>query len=241
MLSWLKRSSSSSKKPKGPGPFQVVPNVFIGSVLAANDRELLRLAGITHILNLTGPVSATDPTPRYPDAFPGEFQYDNICLPDEVDQLIRPHFERAHAFIDRALKGGGRVLVHCEAGISRSAAFLASWLMRRRGMVLRQSLAVIKAVKPDIGPNAGFFAQLYNYELELSQKGVLPASEVPSIGLKEYLLTQMLEGPAQGLDKALVEQALIANQLDPNRTLEALLALQEDTKRGIGKKFSFKR
>ncbi|KAJ3340663.1 hypothetical protein HDU93_006520 [Gonapodya sp. JEL0774] len=219
MFSWLTRSSKKEQKTTS-GPFQVIPGVSLSSVVPALDRDTLRLAGITHILNLTGPISPSDPSPRYPNQFPSEFTYMHICLPDEVDQLIRPYFERTHAFIDSGLKSGGRVLLHCEAGISRSPAFLASYLMRRKGLVLRQALAVIKAAKPDIGPNAGFFGQLYNYEMDLVKMKVLPQSEVPSIGLKEYLMGQLLEGPCSGMERTVVEATLVANHLDPNRTLE---------------------
>ncbi|KAG2441137.1 hypothetical protein HXX76_003989 [Chlamydomonas incerta] len=56
--------------------------------------------------------------------------------------------------------GGGRVLVHCQAGMSRSPAILAGWLMRSRGLELDEAMRLIRSKRPFAEPNEGFAAQL---------------------------------------------------------------------------------
>ena len=38
----------------------------------------------------------------------------------------------------------GKVLVHCQCGISRSTALVAAFLMMRRGMTVQQALGTIR-------------------------------------------------------------------------------------------------
>ena len=45
-----------------------------------------------------------------------------IDMPDMVEANLLPHFQRAVQFIKSALDSRGEVLVHCQAGVSRSAS-----------------------------------------------------------------------------------------------------------------------
>lgn len=45
-----------------------------------------------------------------------------IDMADMEEANLLPHFEQAVQFIKSALEQGGKVLVHCQAGISRSAS-----------------------------------------------------------------------------------------------------------------------
>ena len=75
---------------------------------------------ITHIISVCA------------DPIPGEVPASGIChmrIPvedvDYADLLI--HLPSACQFIDRALRSGGVVFVHCVQGISRSAAVVAAY------------------------------------------------------------------------------------------------------------------
>lgn len=62
---------------------------------------------------------------------------------------------------------GGKTLVHCIAGISRSAALCIAYLMKYHKLCLKDSYNYIKLRRPTIRPNCGFFKQLIEYEQEL--------------------------------------------------------------------------
>nr|XP_054933312.1 dual specificity protein phosphatase 19-like isoform X2 [Dermacentor andersoni] len=96
-----------------------------------------------------------------------------LDLPDFT--LTRATIDTACDFIDGALSSGGSVLVHCNAGVSRSCALVLAFLILRRGMDLHQALEKTRTARPAVRPNEGFLRQL----AEL-QKSMLAASPPPS-------------------------------------------------------------
>jgi dual specificity phosphatase 12 len=56
--------------------------------------------------------------------------------------------------------GMGGVLVHCQAGVSRSAAVVVAHVMRTRGVDPDEALAIVRAAHPAADPNPGFRTQL---------------------------------------------------------------------------------
>ncbi len=44
-----------------------------------------------------------------------------IDMPDMAEANLLPHFQQAVSFISSAIGSNGKVLVHCQAGVSRSA------------------------------------------------------------------------------------------------------------------------
>lgn len=68
--------------------------------------------------------------------------------PDESDDMLE-HLPAALKAIDEELRRGGTVLVHCFAGVSRSASVVAAYLMFREGLTPRQAIARVQALKPE--------------------------------------------------------------------------------------------
>lgn len=66
--------------------------------------------------------------------------------------------------------GGGRgaVLVHCRAGVSRSAAVCAAYLMATLGMRASDALEHLKSVRPRVKVRDGFLSQLQQWEVMLA-------------------------------------------------------------------------
>uniref|UniRef100_A0A8C4NJK9 protein-tyrosine-phosphatase n=1 Tax=Eptatretus burgeri TaxID=7764 RepID=A0A8C4NJK9_EPTBU len=63
-------------------------------------------------------------------------------------------------YIDQALASAGRILVHCESGVSRAPAVIAAWLMFSENLSLPTALQHLRMLRPDVEPNAGFISQL---------------------------------------------------------------------------------
>ena len=95
--------------------------------MASESKFILTRERITHILAVGSGL--------YPK-FPRNYQYKWISELDCPSANLRQHFEACHEFIKKALDQGGRVLVHCYAGISRSATIVISFLMKDRNMTL---------------------------------------------------------------------------------------------------------
>ena len=69
---------------------------------------------------------------------------------------------------------GGKTLVHCIMGISRSVAVCVAYLMRYRGIVgkcnnigAEEAVQYVKERRKYAGPNRGFMVQLLEYEKHL--------------------------------------------------------------------------
>ena len=124
--------------------------IFISSLQEAQDHALLLREGITDILTI-GP----DMPPLFND-----FRYKICLVDDDLNSVIYSEFAGCFSFIDNALGEGGKVLVHCEAGMSRSATMCIGYIMWKRRATLKQVLDEVKAVRPKINPNECFLQQL---------------------------------------------------------------------------------
>jgi len=94
-------------------------------------------------------------------------EYIEIPLEDEIQQDISEHFERVLDAIDRHRHAGGRTLVFCGMGISRSASFVLAYMMKVEGMTLREAYHFVQSRRKAICPNVGFFEQLIALEREI--------------------------------------------------------------------------
>jgi protein-tyrosine phosphatase len=68
--------------------------------------------------------------------FPTLFQYKIINILDSPAANIKVHFAPCIKWIKEAIDNGGCVLVHCFAGVSRSASVIIAYLMQECGMAL---------------------------------------------------------------------------------------------------------
>jgi dual specificity phosphatase 12 len=54
---------------------------------------------------------------------------------------ILHHFEECIEFIETILAENEKVLVHCHAGVSRSATIVCAYLMKKHGKSVKKALA----------------------------------------------------------------------------------------------------
>jgi len=83
---------------------------------------------------------------------------------DESD--VRKEFPQCFEFIDEGRDKGG-VLVHCNAGVSRSATVVIAYVMQKELMSYPVAYEHVKQRRACIKPNAGFVVQLAAYSKEL--------------------------------------------------------------------------
>jgi dual specificity phosphatase 12 len=111
--------------------------------------------GITHVLTLLS--SRTRPKiPEDLGVVHKTIEIDDDALADLLGVL-----EESSAFIEKALREkGGKVLVHCLQGISRSGAVIVAHLMKMLGIGYEEALERARNSRETIRPNKGFEEQM---------------------------------------------------------------------------------
>eukprot|EP01062_Namystynia_karyoxenos_P050409 TRINITY_DN39189_c0_g1_i1.p1 TRINITY_DN39189_c0_g1~~TRINITY_DN39189_c0_g1_i1.p1 ORF type:complete len:230 (+),score=71.40 TRINITY_DN39189_c0_g1_i1:80-691(+) len=136
--------------------------VAAGGMVPLSDRTAQYLAeckaelqrdGVTHILCFAEELCV----------FPDDFAYHQIRIADHESSELTPHFAAAFAFIDAALASGGGVLVHCNAGISRSPSLVIAWLMGHLGVGFDEAALTVLRARPCANPVA-FLGELLALE-----------------------------------------------------------------------------
>lgn len=89
-------------------------------------------------------------------AYPNEFNTHVINVLDMPFVNLAKHFQEGIQFINQALYTGGTVLVHCFAGVSRSATIVIAYLMQELGMPFMEAMNFVKRRRPIVFPNFGF-------------------------------------------------------------------------------------
>ncbi|XP_075970028.1 dual specificity protein phosphatase 13B-like isoform X4 [Anticarsia gemmatalis] len=146
---------------------EVYPGLYVGDAVAAKDKQFLRRMGINYVLNTAEGKRYTqvDTDHLYYRDCPG-MRYKGFPLMDLPTTDISKYFYIAANFIDEAVSSGGRILVHCMMGVSRSATCALAFLMIKRGMSFAEAMGTVRA-RRDIHPNEGFVRQLQQLDREL--------------------------------------------------------------------------
>lgn len=145
---------------------EVIPGaLFISSYQVASDEEALNASNITHIVNTAADVCD--------NCFPDKFHYLTYYLKDANSEDITVLLYRTMEWVHEAINKGGRVLVHCREGVSRSATIVIAYLMWRFSLSFEAAHERIRQKRPICNPNTGFTCQL----LQLAKK--LSSSQAP--------------------------------------------------------------
>ncbi len=136
---------------------KIIARLYLGNDVVAQNLSLLKEKKITHILNLTTNV---------PNKFEPDIVYKKIIMFDTESQNIRQHFDESFQFIDESLRNkNNAVLVHCNAGISRSSSFVIAYLIQKKLFKsYKDALAHVRKCRPIVAPNKGFEKQLIKLE-----------------------------------------------------------------------------
>ena len=76
---------------------------------------------------------------------------------------------------------GEAVLVHCVAGVSRSASVVIAWLVTHEQRTLRDAVSVVRAARPVAMPNVGFWRALRGIEQRARGATSVPEDALESL------------------------------------------------------------
>ena len=142
-----------------------------GDEASARNIRFLHRMGITHVLNAAQGVwtdcSFVDLTPEY---YAGSgINYQGFELWDSNQMKILPFFGCANEFILSAMKSGGKCLVHCQMGVSRSCALAMAYMMLTEGWDAADVMREFRK-RRDVRPNDYFLSQIVELDNELRKE-----------------------------------------------------------------------
>ncbi|KAL6732875.1 hypothetical protein Aduo_003588 [Ancylostoma duodenale] len=106
-------------------------------------------------------------TTEEPNTYIQGVEYMKVRIDDHPYARIQDYFDQVADKIKAVKDRGGKTLVHCMAGVSRSASLVMIYLVKYERMTLRQAYHYVKSARPVIRPNVGFWKQMVDYEKRL--------------------------------------------------------------------------
>ncbi|KAK5575715.1 hypothetical protein RB653_006849 [Dictyostelium firmibasis] len=139
-------------------PDLIIDKLYLGCRECAMNKSWLKYNNVTHILTVASF------KPLYPDMF----KYLIINIEDVDEANIYQYFKEMNSFIDEGREKGG-VLIHCRAGVSRSATATIAYIMMKNSVKFNEAFDITIKGRSRIYPNRGFINQLKKYEKDLSK------------------------------------------------------------------------
>jgi len=144
------------RKEKGTVVFK---NILVGSKKVAKNFNLLKNNGVVAVLNIT------DSLKNFHENSP-TFSYLRIPIADSNDAPIENFFIEAVEFIEHHIQKG-KVLVHCNEGLSRSPALVIAFAMKHFKMNLKEAYEKIIEKLEEENINNGFKTKLMDLDEQL--------------------------------------------------------------------------
>lgn len=139
---------------------RITDHIFLGSIYSLSPGNLAN-NNITYVLSvLSQPGIPTQSLGYLPSIKQKHLMID---IEDTEEDNIMQHFAATNEFIEEAVNSKQNILIHCIAGISRSATVTAAFLMRCNNWTSDQALEYIRERRKVANPNPSFREQLDVY------------------------------------------------------------------------------
>lgn len=159
------RKTGGSQKPPMPNAHEIIPGVWLGNIHSAHDLGFLKSKKISVVVNCSkdipflAEVNTDASFTKYRVPVHDNLQEEEIKAMTKYIPTIVPHILQ-HINAEKR-----NVLIHCYAGMQRSAAVLACCLMKRYKLSMKECISYIQQKRPiAFRPGVNFFDSIRAYE-----------------------------------------------------------------------------
>uniref|UniRef100_A0A7S1NA92 protein-tyrosine-phosphatase n=1 Tax=Eutreptiella gymnastica TaxID=73025 RepID=A0A7S1NA92_9EUGL len=149
-------------------PDEVLDHVYLGSLRTAQEQRVYEDLGITHVLTCGRDMNVV---------IGNGMDHLVLNLADTVDEDLSQHLQKGVDYIIAVEREGGKVLVHCFAGLSRSASIVCAYLIQKNHWTVAQALNFVRLARPAAQPNSGFMAKLRLFQQAYGIPDVIEGKE----------------------------------------------------------------
>lgn len=133
-------------------PAKIVDYLYLGSQDCCDQSVILKY-NFKYVLSV-----GVDAPYKHPDVI-----YKFVECLDLPDSNLKSVLEICIPFIKFAIEKCCNILVHCNAGISRSASVIIAYIMLQKNCSYVDTCNFVKNARPCINPNPGFVKYLQNF------------------------------------------------------------------------------
>ena len=126
---------------------EIVPGLWIGNMVAANDLHLLKKNNIKYIFNISRDIPNFYEISKNFEYY--NFQVDDSLLIKDIDLMTQNLNILVNELDTRLRKKNGSILVHCYAGRQRSAIVVAAYLVFKYNMTPEDACQYILTRRPE--------------------------------------------------------------------------------------------
>ena len=150
-------------------PRRITNYVWVGSQATAANGNFLKKNNIKLVVNCSKDI------PKYSDIPMLRVPVHDASF--DADKMGK-YLSLASTAIRDVTRYKGNVLIHCHAGMNRSATVCAAYLMTIKGMTGKEAMEAIRKAKPECFHPFNFKSSLTEYEKKLRANGVIKNKKV---------------------------------------------------------------
>lgn len=144
---------------------EIIPNLFLGDITSSQNKEFFESVNIGMVVNCSKRIPFLEGRQLKKIRVPVDDNLKDI----EINNLAKWGPNIVRKIWDEYSKGT-TILVHCHAGMQRSAAVVAMFLMFYQRCNHREAMARIKKRRPIVfEPGANFYKAILSFESKLNE------------------------------------------------------------------------
>lgn len=128
--------------------------IYLGSSIDAANYKQLKDNQINCIINVTKEIS---------NYYEDEFDYHRISVDDIENETIINNLELVYKYIEEQIKNKNKILIHCFAGRSRSAAVVLFYMIKKYELNINEAYDLILKKRHVVNINKSFYNEINDY------------------------------------------------------------------------------